>query len=468
MFRWSYQHLGDDRGMDQHKQVSPLMRQLSTYMAGALKRALPAAVAERAKLSLIDTVAAMVSGSRLIPGKRAIAYVKTFGAAREAGVVGAGIATSALYAALANGMCGHADETDDAHPPSRTHPGTSVVPAALAIAERQQLSGEQMLRAMVLGYDVCTRTMLTIKSLSNHSPAAAAGALFGAGAAAGALLGLDADKMRYMLSYCAQQAAGLFTNLRDLHHIEKAYALGGMPAHNGVAAALMAAHGFTGVEDVFSGEPNYFSIFSPDADREALVRGLGRDYEIMNGGIKRWPVGAPIQGPLHVLNELIQQHGLEPGQVEGLVARIPDKELPTVDNRTMPEISLQHLLAVMLIDGTVTFAAAHDFARMKDPQVLRLRRRIKAVGDASLTDPLRRWRCVMELTLKDGRKLTHQTMAAKGTCENQLTRREVEEKALDLMAPALGKQRSRVLMTALYNIDGLTDVRSLRKLYAAR
>ena len=464
--------------MSKHPQVSPLMHELSTYMAGALKRKLPAAVAERAKHSLIDTFAAMISGLRLLPGKHAVAYVKPLVAAREAGVVGTRIVSSALYATLANGMCAHADECDDTHPPSVAHPGCGVVPAALAIAERARLPGELLLRAMVLGYDVCARTVMTIKPRTRTTPAhdfsaaghdfGAHGQLFGAGAAAGALLGLNARQMRYLLSYCASQAAGLFTNIRDSEHVEKAYAASGMPAHNGVVAALMVAQGFTGVEDVFSGEPNYISIFSAHPDRQALVRGLGRDYEIMNGGIKRWTVGGPAQGPLHVLNELIRRHGIKAGDVAKLVARIPDKELFFVNNRDMPDISLQYLLAVMLIDGTLTFEAAHDFRRMRDTRVRKVARCVEAIGDASLTDPLRRWRCVMEVTLKNGRRLTHQTMAAKGTAENPLTRPELEEKAYALMAPTLGKKRSGELIAALYGIDRVKDVRALRKLYASR
>lgn len=116
--------------------------------------------------------------------------------------------------------------------------------------------------------------------------AGSTGQVFGAAVAAGALLKLTAQQTRYMLSYTAQQAAGITTMFRDPHHIEKAYAMGGMPAHNGVAAALMAAQGFTGVEDVYSGEPDFFLIFSPEADREALVRGLGRDYEITRQATK--------------------------------------------------------------------------------------------------------------------------------------------------------------------------------------
>lgn len=450
-------------------EISPLMQELSAYIAGAITKPLPPEVSERAKVHIVDTFAAMISGSRLLPGRRAAAYVKALGGKPEAGVIGTRIVTSAPNAALANGMAAHADETDDTHPPSLTHPGRSVVPAALAIGERDRLPGMGVLRAVVLGYDVCARLTLALKPIpfqrSGHYTGAFGGA-FGAAATAGALLGLDTRMARYLLSYAAQQAAGLSTIFRDPEHIEKAFAGGGMPAHNGTAAALMVAHGFTGVEDVFSGERDFFSTFVPEAERAQLMRGLGRDYEILRGGIKCWPVGGPIQGPLHVLRDMIRQHGLKADNVEKLVARMPDKELEIVNNRDMPNISVQHLLAVMLLDGTVTFASAHDFARMKDPKVLALRRCIEAVGDPSLTDALRRWRCVMEIILKDGRKLTHQTMAAKGSFENPLTRAEEEEKALDLIAPVLGKRRAQGLLAALWDFERIKDVGSLRKLYA--
>jgi 2-methylcitrate dehydratase PrpD len=453
------------------QEVSETTSKLSAYIAGAVRKPLPREVAARAKLHLVDTFAAMISGSRLLPGKAGISYIKALGGARESGVIGSRIVTSAANAALANGMSGHADETDDTHPPSLTHPGTSVVPAALAIGERGKLSGSAVLRAIVLGYDLCARLLLALRPMpflrSGHH-AGAFGQLFGAAAAAGALLALDSRRTRYLLSYTGEQAAGLYTMFRDPEHIEKAYAMGGMPAHNGTAAALMVAHGFTGVEDVFWGERDFFFTFAPPegADPEALVRGLGKDYELMRGGIKRWPVGGPIQGPLHVLRDLMQQHQFSPDDVERLVARMPDKELEIVNGRDMPDISVQHLLAVMLQDGTVTFASAHDFKRMKDPRILALRQRIEAVGDPDLTDVERRWRCVMEIYLKDGRTLRHQTMAARGSYENPLTPAEEEEKALDLIAPVLGKARAQSLLKALWSFDRIQDVRALRRLYA--
>ena len=455
--------------MSMASEISPLMRELSTYMAGAIKRRLPADVAERAKLHLLDTFAAMLSGSRLRPGKSAIAYVKSRGGPREAGIVGTRIVTSVLHAALANGMCGHADETDDVHPPTSAHPGAGVVPAVLAIAERERLPGETMLRAMVLGYEIYTRTLLTITSKqllrTGHHPGAKCG-IFGAGAACGALLKLNAQEMRYLLSYLAQQAAGLGTIFRDSRHVEKAYACAGMPAHNGVGAALMVASGFTGVEDVLSGEHNFLSTYAPEADRETLVRGLGREYEIMRVRVKLWPVGGPIQAPLHVLSDLMRQYGFRANDVKRLVVRLSKTDLWVVSNRDMLDISLQHLLAIMLLDGNVTFASAHDLARKKDPEVIKLRRRMQMIADESLAVAVRDWRCAMEVTLKDGRKLARQTMVANPRFGIPIARERVQEKALDLVAPILGKQRGNALISALLNIEGIKDARMLRRLYA--
>src|SRR4029079_11770023 len=142
---------------------------------------------------------------------------------------------SSVNAALANGMFGHADETDDTHPPSLTHPGTSVVPAALAIGEAQRLSGAQVLRAIVLGYDICARLLLSVRPMqflrSGHH-AGAFGQLFGAAATASALLGLDARQVRHALSYTAQQAAGMPPIAYAFSMCSGSRNMVYMPAHN--------------------------------------------------------------------------------------------------------------------------------------------------------------------------------------------------------------------------------------------
>ena len=457
-------------------EISPLMKTLSAYIAGAVKRPLPEAVVEKTKHHVLDTFAAMVSGSRLLPGKKAIGYAKSLGGVKEATVIGSRLVTTAQHAALANGMLGHADETDDSHAPSLSHPGCAVVPAALAMAEREGRNGATFLRAVALGYDVGCRLGLALHPYdfrtvghSTHS----FGPMFGAAAAAGALAGVSADQARWLLSYTAQQCSGISCWMRDEEHIEKAFDFGGMPARNGVAAAAMVAAGFTAVEDVFSGERNFFIAYDetrrigkpPEPQR--LVEGLGTAFEIMNTNIKRWSVGSPIQAPLDSLLDLIRTHGIKAGDVEKLTVRVAHQGANTTDDRSMPDINMQHMCAVMLIDGIVTFISAHDEKRMKHPKVLELKRRIELLGDDELTRVIPSRQGIVELKLKDGRELRHHTKAVRGTAQNPMTRAEVDEKAFHLLAPILGKKRARSLCDAVWNLERLADVRKLRPLLRA-
>jgi 2-methylcitrate dehydratase PrpD len=446
------------------------MQRLSAYIAGALRRPLPDAVAEKTKHHLLDTLAAMVSGSRLRPGKKAISYARTLGGAKEAGVICSRVITTAGNAALANGMLAHADETDDSHSRSQTHPGCGVVAASLAMAERERAGGTELLRAVALGYDVGCRITQSLGALrfrvaghSTHS----FGPTLGAAAAAGALAGLDERRARYLLSYAAQQASGISCWMRDEGHIEKAFDFGGMPARNGIAAVTMVAHGFTGVEDVFSGERNFFVAYGDSPDPDELARELGERYEITHTDIKRWAVGSPIQAPLDSLLELIRAHGVRADDVESVTVRVAHLGANTTDNRDMPDICMQHLCAVMLLDGTVSFKSSHDEARMRDPKVLALRRRIELRGDDALTRAMPRREGIVVLKLKDGREIEHHTRAVRGTPENPMTRPEVEAKSVDLMAPVLGRARAAKLCAAIWEAEKIRDVRSLRSLLRA-
>jgi len=451
-------------------QISPVMRALSAYIAAALAKPLPATVVEKTKHHILDTIAAMVSGSRLAPGKKAVGYVKTLGGGKEACVIGSKIVTSAVNAALANGMLAHADETDDSHAPSLTHPGCGIVPAALALAEREQRNGTALLRAVTLGYDVGCRLTQSLDAYqfredghSTHS----FGPMFGAAAAAGALAGLRESQVRHVLSFTAQQASGISCWMRDGEHIEKAFDFGGMPARNGVAAATMVAHGFTGVDDVFAGERNFFVAYGRAPDPASLIRGLGDNYEIMNTNIKRWSVGSPIQAPLDSLVDLIREHGIRADDVEGVVVRVAHQGANTVDNRAMPDICMQHMCAVMLIDGKVTFASSHDEKRMRDSKVLALRRRIELRGDDGLSAAMPSRQGIVEIILRDGRELKRHTQAVRGSAENPMTRGEVDEKCYDLIAPVLGRARARRLCDAIWQLEKVRDARALRPLLRA-
>src|SRR5262245_4823643 len=449
-------------------QISAPTRRLSEYIAEAAMLPLPDAVIERARHHILDTLAAMVSGSQLRPGQMAIGYVASLGGVPEASVVGTQIRTSVVNAALANGMLAHADETDDSHAPSRTHPGCAVIPAALAIAERMHAPGAAFLGAVVLGYDVAARVncaigagALAAASHSTHS----VGGVFGAGAAAAALLGFDALKARHLLAYCAQQASGIGCNVRDSEHIEKAFDFGGMPARNGVAAATMVAHGFTGVDDVFAGERNFFEAYASEPDPAQLVEGLGERFEILSTNIKKWSVGSPAQSALDALTCLMESEKPVLDEIVAIRVHLPTRSARTVDNAPMPDVNVQHLMALLLVDGRLTFHSVHDHGRMKDAAVLAVRKKVELLPSQELMEARPRRQAIVEIALRDARRLSRRPVAVRGTVSNPMTRDEVEAKALDLIAGPLGPERARALVDACRGIERCRDMTEFRQFW---
>jgi 2-methylcitrate dehydratase PrpD len=457
------------------RQVGPaatatVTARLARYMVEARDRNLPADVTREAKHRILDTLAAIVSGSHLSPGEAAIRYVRSQGGTPEASVLTTNFKTSAVNAALANGMFAHADETDDFEPVTKAHPGCAVVPAAFAMGERDGRSGAEVLKAIVLGYDLCCRFLMALGPdhvRATHRSAEGTSATFGAAAAAAALARLDERGMRFALSYAAQQVSGIWSWTRDTEHIEKAFDFGGMGARNGVSAALMVQAGFTGVADVLDGEHNMIQALSTEPRPEEMVADLGRRFYVTETAIKTFSVGYPIQAPLDALLTLRREHNLTPANVARIVARLPEDGALIVSNRAMPDVNIQYVLAVGLIDGTISFEDSHSQARMKDPQVLAVKERVELVADKSLLDPAAPRSGRVEVTLRDGRTVTHFTRHPPGTKENPLDTNGVNEKARGLIEPVLGPDRTNGIIRTVNQMDTLGNVRDLVRLLTA-
>jgi len=447
---------------------SPVTAALCGYVAAAPDRALPAGVAARTSLHVLDTLAAMVSGARLKPGEMAARWVDSLGGRPQATVVGTAIVTSAVNAALANGMAAHADETDDSHLRGRFHPGCGIVPAALATAELAGRSGAEFLRATALGYDIGARLIFSLgfdgpytERHSTHTLATT----FGATAAAAALLGLSPEGVRHAFSYAAQQASGVPYWERDREHVEKAFDFGGMGARNGVTAATMAAQGFTGVDDFLGGANNLLTAVGGGHPQPAeLAAELGSRWEIMNTSIKKWTVGSPLQAVLDAVAVLLEDPDVRAGRIRRITVEMPADRLHIVDNRSIPDICLQHLVAMMIVDGGATFASIHDAARMRDPAVLAMRARVAAVPNQELVSAVPARQAIVTIKTGDGRTLSHRTFEVRGTPGNPMTEGEVAAKALDLTAPVLGDDRARALIAAVSGLDTPAPVSRLRPL----
>jgi 2-methylcitrate dehydratase PrpD len=275
---------------------------------------------------------------------------------------------------------------------------------------------------------------------------------------------LDAQGMRWLLDYTAQQSSGIIAWRRDTDHIEKAFVFGGMPARNGVTSALVVQSGWNGLDDIFTGPDNFFQAYAPKSQRARLVEALGGQYEITRTDIKKWTVGSPIQGPLDAVEAIRAKRPFEADDVERVVVRLAPSVAAVVDNRDIPDICLQHMIAVMLLDKAVSFHAAHDKPRMQDAQARRQRAKVNLVGDEELAKLLPVRVTVVEIELTDGSLLSERISAVRGTPRNPMSRAEVIEKARDLIGPVVGSEKAQRLIATVYEIESVAQVRTLRPL----
>jgi 2-methylcitrate dehydratase PrpD len=448
--------------------ISPVMERLSAYMGEAASRALPEEVVEKAKRHTLDTFGAMISGSELPPGIAALQFAREYGGEKVATIAGSNLVCGPMEAALVNGLLAHSDETDDSHAPSHCHPGCSIVPSTLATGEKFGIDGTRFLRAVALGYDVGPRFTMTMGGgdveAKDHRSSHSIAGTFGSAAAAGCAANLSAQQMRWLLSYAAQEAGGTAAWQRDTDHIEKGFDFAGMPARNGVTAAILVQAGWTGVDDILSGPDNYLQAYAPQADAAGLVDKLGERFEVTRTNIKKWTVGSPIQAPLDALVNIRKKHPFEADQVAKVTVRMATGQASIVNNREIVDICLQHLVAVMLLDKTVSFHSAHDSKRMKDPAVLRERTKVQLVGDAEIEKLMPARVSIVEVTLSDGTTLSERVEAVRGTAQNPMSREEVVEKARDLMAPVIGAGNCDILITKVMSFESVKNIRELRPL----
>jgi len=246
--------------------------------------------------------------------------------------------------------------------------------------------------------------------------------------------------------------------------MEKAFVFAGMTARNGLTSALLVESGWTGVDDIMSGPDNFLVANAPNVDPAGLVDKLGARYEVMRTNIKKWPVGSPIQAPLDALDIITKRHPFSADEVQHVDVRVATREAAIVDNRDIPDICLQHMVAVMLIDKTVLFRSAHDKPRMKDPAVLRERAKVQLIPDEELERQLPSREAIVDVILNDGTHLRERVDAVRGTAQNPMTREEVIAKSRDLIAPVLGAANCTNLIEKVLALENVNDIREMRPL----
>src|SRR5688572_17087239 len=447
------------------EKIHPVMVTLSEYMSAAARRELPESIVTETKHHILDTIAAMVSGAELTPGLHALRFARAYGGEKIATVVGSDMLTGPIEAAMVNGVLANADETDDNYSTGGAHPGCAIVPAALAIGEKNGIDGTRFIRAVALGYDVGLRAFKLVAKGGVLSETHNIVGTFGASAACGCAVELDTSRMRTLIDYASQQAgAGIGAWRQDTEHVAKSFMFGGMGARNGVTAALLVRAGWTGVDDVFSGPGNLFQSYAPGVDPEMLVRRLGEEFEVQNTIIKKWSTGGPIQSPLEAIQLIRRRRPFVPDEIRNIVVRVSTSAADKIDDSVMANLSMQYLIAVMLIDGTLSFKAAHDDARMRDPAVVRQKAKIKVIADESLERLLPARVAVVEVTFNDGTVVSERNDTVRGSPGNPMTSEEVAAKARELMAPVLGRERCATLIDRIFALETVRNIGELRPL----
>jgi 2-methylcitrate dehydratase PrpD len=286
---------------------------------------------------------------------------------------------------------------------------------------------------------------------------------FGAAVAAASIMGLDEQRVRYVLSYAVQQASGSLNWIRDEQHVEKAFVYGGMPARNGVTAAVFARMGFPGVHDPFAGRPNYLYFFTHDVNKpKALIDGLGSRFYILENVIKKYAVGGPIQGPLDGLLMMMEKHRFAAQDVAAITVSLSDEAMRVVNDSDMPNVNLQYNLATALCDGKSTYASTISHERMNDPVIVDLRKRIRIVHEPAFDELKKRRYSIVDVILNNGAQWCEQITAIRGSPANPMTTAEVEAKATEYIGAVLGKDRSQMLIEKMRRLEDIGDVRELR------
>ena len=255
--------------------------------------------------------------------------------------------------------------------------------------------------------------------------------------------------------------------MEDHDHIEKAFDIGGMGARNGVTAVVMVQNGCTAVRDLLTCRHNALQALSANPRPDEIMAGMGTRFFVSETGIKTFSVGYPNQAPLDALLTLRRQHGLRSDNVERIVVHLPEDAPGIVGNSPMPDVNCQHLIATALVDGGVSFEKSHSREHMSDPQISAIMKRVQVVGDPKLNDPAAPRSGLVEVTLKDGKTVTHFTRFPPGTKENPLDNEGMKAKARDLMTPILGGAKTEGVLGQVTNLETVANVRDLVRLLLA-
>lgn len=442
--------------------------ELAGFAAGLRFEHIPAEVLRKAEDLLVDWFASAVAGHGSRPVESIARFTQQMGnAGGPAEVIASRGRNTPYLAAMANAAASHVAEQDDVHNGSVFHPATVVFPAAVAIAQAVGASGRQLLAACVAGYEVGIRVgeFLGRSHYKVFHTTGTAGTL-AAAAAAGNLLGLDAQRMRHAFGSAGTQSAGLWEFLRtaaDSKQLHTAHAAGA-----GLMAACLAQDGFTGADRIFDGPQGLAAGMSSDADPRKLSDGLGVRWATAETSFKYHASCRHTHPAADALAQVMRAHSLKAKDIQRVVTHVHQGAIdvlgPVVDPATVHQskFSMGTVLALVARFG---HAGLPEFEQhYRDPETVALRDRVEMVLDAEVDGAYpRRWIGKATVYTTDGRILEGRVDEPKGDPGNTLSREEITAKALQLAAFSGGATQAemRSAVERLWQVADWPRVRAL-------
>jgi 2-methylcitrate dehydratase PrpD len=437
---------------------------LARFVAGTKWQDVPDKVRHEAKRALLNFFAVTLAGCRTGPVEMALASLAEFSGGTQATVIGRSERIDALSAAFLNAAGANVFDYCDTHLPTVVHPTSPVAPALFALAERQRVSGPDLLLAFVLGFEIECRVGGAVSP--GHYPKGwhitSTCGVFGAAAGAAKLLGLDARQIVWALGNASTQSAGL---CECLGWPAKSVSVGNA-ARNGLWSALLAQKGFEGPAEPIAGAQGFLAAMGEPPNWPALTDNLGTTWELNDNSIKPYPCGFVIHPLLDCALDWRRAHPND------TVARVAIRGNPLLLQRTdrakvatgrEAQVSLQHAVAAALVQGKAGLDQFTD-ACVNDPAVAALRGRIEVASDPAISTIA----VEMDFWTEDGRKNSIATQAARGSSSNPMKDAEIEDK---LRAEA-GRWRPghdvQPLIDAVWGLDRSADVSTLTAMTVPR
>ncbi len=452
----------------------PTSRILARFVAEARWDDLPPQTVAATELAILDWFGSALAGAHEPPARIACEVVAGFGVSDEATVLPAGRA-SAAAAALANGVAGHILELDDIHKGSTVHGAAPIVPAALAVAERERADGRAFLLAVALGYEAALRVGEAVNpSHYRFFHPTGTAATFGAAAAAGSLLRLDPARMLDAFGTAGTTAAGLWEFNADgamSKHLHP-----GKAAFNGVLAADLAARGFSGASRILEGARGFFAAMSDGADPSRVTDGLGERWKVEENGYKLHACCGHTHTAIDAALALRPEIGDPAGIAAIRVATYgPGWEIVKEPNPRTPyaaKFSLAYVVAVALAEGRV---GLEQFSPERfgpdgvvEPRLAALLPKVRITVEPALTAAYpAAWPARLAVDLADGRTLEASADYPRGHPEAPAPVAELEAKGRRLIAPLYGEAFADRVVAAVWTLRDVADMaRTMRDLFA--